>query len=447
MNNTDIPRIRAWFEAYSGSFLTGDEMNDKNIRLKIDHSYRVLERMSDIADRLKLGGKKRSIALTCALLHDCGRFEQFEKYRTYADVRSENHGRLGVKVLEENDVLTDLTSKTAEIITKAVLLHNAKALPDNLTAEQRYFTELTRDADKIDIFNVVVEYYLDDDPLKDRTVVHNLPEGEDVCDEVFEEFMHEGHVTFDFMKSVVDFKVFQIGWVWDINNRAALRILSELGYVERIISLMPVTVRTTAVAERYRTFIQILDDEKRLSWTEISREKLHDCRIFSLYSSQRESSVGTTSTAYMIEAPDWVTIVPLIEKGGEDYFVMVRQYRHGSMDVTTEFPAGTLEPGEEPETAALRELQEETGYKAGRMTWLGSVNPNPAFLTNNFTAYLAEELTSTGTQNLDEHEYVDYDLIPVSEVVRRMGSGEYSNGTMLMALMYYLRESGKIKLD
>jgi 8-oxo-dGTP pyrophosphatase MutT (NUDIX family) len=193
--------------------------------------------------------------------------------------------------------------------------------------------------------------------------------------------------------------------------------------------------------------MRILDDEDRLSWKEISREKLADCRIFSLHSSRRLSSEGTESTAYMIDAPDWVTVVPLIRKDGEDFFIMVRQYRHGSMSVTTEFPAGTLEQGEDAEEAALRELQEETGYVAGKMTWLGGVNPNPAFFTNTFTAFLAEDLTATGVQNLDEHEYVDYELIPVKDVINRMGSGEYSNGTMLMALMYYLRESGNIKID
>ena len=146
----------------------------------------------------------------------------------------------------------------------------------------------------------------------------------------------------------------------------------------------------------------------------------------------------------MLEAPDWVTVVPRVVKDGKDYFVMVRQYRHGAMQVTTEFPAGTVEPAEEPEDAALRELREETGYKAGKITYLGSVNPNPAFMTNTFTAFLAEELQQTGSQNLDEHEYVDFELIPAEDIIKRMGSGEYNNGTMLMALLYYLRETGKI---
>jgi 8-oxo-dGTP pyrophosphatase MutT (NUDIX family) len=248
------------------------------------------------------------------------------------------------------------------------------------------------------------------------------------------------------MKNVNDFKIFQIGWLWDINNRAALRILYRLGYVEKILATMPKTDRVAEAADKYRRFISVIDDDERLGWREISREKLQDCRIFSVYSSLRESTEGTRSTAYMLEAYDWVTVVPLVQAGGEDHFVMVRQYRHGSMDVTTEFPAGTVEADEEPEAAALRELEEETGYQAGKITWLGSVNPNPAFLTNTFSVYLAEDLVGTGLQNLDEHEFVDYDLVPVKEVVRKMGSGDYNNGTMLMALMYYLRAVGAVKI-
>ena len=74
------------------------------------------------------------------------------------------------------------------------------------------------------------------------------------------------------------------------------------------------------------------------------------------------------------------------------------------------------------------------------MTYLGSVNPNPAFLSNTFTAFLAEDLEQTGTQTLDENEYLRFELIPATKVIEKMGSCDFDNGTMLMALMYYLRE-------
>ena len=421
MKSTDIPRIREWFEKYTETFLTDDEIYNANIRLKIEHSYRVLDRMTEITDDLQLKGRRRRIALACALLHDAGRFEQFKQYRTFSDMRSANHGELGKWVIEEHNVLSELSPNAVEIIVTAVQYHNAKRLPDELNAEQRFYAELTRDADKIDIYKVINEYYYDTNPDKDPVMVHNLPELPDISEAVFDEYMDDGHVSAANLKSVADFKVFQIGWVWDINTRAALRILNKLGYVERMIALLPDTEKGRAVAEKYHQFINILDDEKKLSWTELSREKMQDCRIFSLYSSKRESFEGKISTAYTLEAPDWVTVVPLIKKNGEDYFVMVRQYRHGSMRITTEFPAGTLEPDEEPEIAAVRELQEETGYNAGKITYLGSVNPNPAFLTNTYTAYLAEDLVQTGSQNLDEHEYVDYELIPVDDVIKTDG--------------------------
>ena len=252
-------------------------------------------------------------------------------------------------------------------------------------------------------------------------------------------------VVYSEIASVLDFQVFQINWLWDMNTRAAVEILKGLGYLDRITALLPDTERCRNVISRYQQFMRQYGDDDHLGWSEISREKIQDCRIFSLHSSEREAADGRRSTAYMIEASDWVTVIPLLKKEDGDYFVMVRQYRHGSMEITTEFPAGTLEPGEEAETAAVRELEEETGYRAGRLTWLGSVNPNPAFLTNTSSTFLAEDLVATGVQNLDENEYVDYQLVSVEEVIKKMGSGEYSNGTMLMALMYYLRESGRIK--
>ena len=71
---------------------------DNNIRLKVEHSYRVLERMDEIADSMGLTGRRRRIALACALLHDCGRFEQLKKYGTFADIRSVNHGEIGAEI-------------------------------------------------------------------------------------------------------------------------------------------------------------------------------------------------------------------------------------------------------------------------------------------------------------------------------------------------------------
>lgn len=179
--------------------------------------------------------------------------------------------------------------------------------------------------------------------------------------------------------------------------------------------------------------------DEHLIWKEISRQKIADSPIFDLFRARRRAADGSESNVVLLEAPDWVTIVPRLTIDNEEHFLMVRQYRHGSGTVTVEFPAGAVDPGEPAEQAARRELLEETGYRAGKLTKLGSVNPNPAFLTNSFHAFIAEDLQQIQPQKLDEHEFVDYLTLPVTEVEKRMGTGEYNNGTMLMALLYYQR--------
>ena len=118
---------------------------------------------------------------------------------------------------------------------------------------------------------------------------------------------------------------------------------------------------------------------------------------------------------------------------------MVRQFRHGSRAVTVEFPAGVIEPGEEPQAAAARELAEESGYTARRLTLLGASNPNPSFMRNTSYTFLAEGLHGPGAQSLDPLELVEVERVAVERVLSEMGTGEFDNGMMLAALGYYLR--------
>jgi 8-oxo-dGTP pyrophosphatase MutT (NUDIX family) len=182
-----------------------------------------------------------------------------------------------------------------------------------------------------------------------------------------------------------------------------------------------------------------------LSWKTGRREKLLDCRIFDVYQVERSAKDGRSGKFIQIDAPDWVTVLPVIrDKFGHLCFLMVRQYRHGSSTVTLEFPAGTVESDEPAKEAAYRELLEETGCRPARLIKIGEVSPNPAFLSNTVTFFVAEELELIQQQHLDEHEMIDIELVPVNEVIHSMGTGVYNNAIMVSALCYYLRWRGLV---
>ena len=178
-----------------------------------------------------------------------------------------------------------------------------------------------------------------------------------------------------------------------------------------------------------------------LMWTTGSRRKAYDCRIFSVNEVQRTARDGRHGTFVEIESPDWVVAVPWFRReDGVPCFIMEEQYRHGSDSVTREFPAGLVERGEKPISAAERELMEETGI-SGNFSELGCVCPNSAFMSNHQSFFLVTDLVRTGRQSLDENEEIDVIEVPVSDVVRDMGRGVYDNGIMMMALGFFLRYS------
>ena len=107
--------------------------------------------------------------------------------------------------------------------------------------------------------------------------------------------------------------------------------------------------------------------ENNLVWKEEGRKTVFNCRVFSICESYSRSPYDELRTYTVIDACDWAIVVPVLETPQGKKFVMVRQWRHGSRDLSLEFPGGVFEPGENPQEAATRELLEETGYRPGKI--------------------------------------------------------------------------------
>ncbi len=171
-------------------------------------------------------------------------------------------------------------------------------------------------------------------------------------------------------------------------------------------------------------------------WQVERSESVLDCRIFTVkHEWARSAASDKQGDFYVLDGPDWVSVVPITADG---QLICVAQYRHGSRRIALETPAGQVEPGEPVEAAAARELREETGYSARSFTILGHTYANPAFMTNRFTAVLAEGATLSDPIAWDEHEEIELRLVPVDDIPGLLARSEVENTYNNLALSWYL---------
>ncbi|MDR1238623.1 MAG: NUDIX hydrolase [Treponema sp.] len=186
---------------------------------------------------------------------------------------------------------------------------------------------------------------------------------------------------------------------------------------------------------------------KNLEWREDENREVFRGRIFSVRESLCRSPDNKTGTYTVIHAPDWVIVAPLLKTPAGEKLVMVRQWRHGSRELSLEFPGGVLEAGEDAAQAAARELREETAYRPGKLQKIGEFNPNPAIMANRVHFFMAEDLEHTGKQELDADEYIEVELVSPGEVFRGLGRPPYVHALMGAAFALYLQKTAGNILD
>jgi len=166
-------------------------------------------------------------------------------------------------------------------------------------------------------------------------------------------------------------------------------------------------------------------------WELISSRKNESYRIFDLRTDvARSPRTNKTYEFYVLESTDWVNVIPLTP---QNEVVLIRQYRHGTRELTLEIPGGIIEPGDSPEDAGRRELLEETGYQASEMVSLGFVHPNPAFLNNRCYTYLARDVHKITRQDQDEKEDIEVLVRPLDDVPQLISRGEITHALVLAA--------------
>ena len=230
--------IKNWFSRYVKTFTQPSEKENPNIILKINHSLRVCDEISLITQSLDLPETQKNLASITALLHDIGRFKQYTRYSTYSDLRSEDHAALGVEIINKYDILKEMSNLEKDYIKKAVYYHNKQHLPEKEPEDILFYIKLIRDADKLDIWQIVTNYYSNKDKTILGTIELGLKDSEGISKKVYKDIMMEKIVDIKSLTNVNDLKCLQLSWIFDINHKKTYSLIKERKYLEKITKVL-----------------------------------------------------------------------------------------------------------------------------------------------------------------------------------------------------------------
>ena len=245
----DLKKAEIEFEKYTSNY----DKNNTKIAFKIKHSYDVEQTSLKLSEQLKLKDEDILLAGLIGLLHDIGRFEQMRRYNTYVDRESVDHADLSMDILTENNFIRKFIEDNIfdSIILKAVKNHNKYKIEDGLDSEILLQSKIIRDADKIDILNLLV-FETFETLYKKKEIID-----EPITEKVLNAMLEGKQVERKDQKTAMDDWASNIGYIYDINFKPSFKILKEKDYINKIIN------RTkTPEMEKIRIYVNKYIDEK-----------------------------------------------------------------------------------------------------------------------------------------------------------------------------------------
>ena len=217
--------IEEEFKKYVSKF----DLNDDSISRKYYHSLRVMNKARKIAESIELSEEYINIATIVGLLHDYGRFEQWKRYHTFADGKSIDHGDLGVEILfDEKEIEKyDIKKENYRIIYNAIKYHNKLEIPEDLTKEEKIICKIIRDADKLDIYELLlggkIVFIDDNNPI-------NL--------EVEKQFFENSSINKKIVKNESNRILLRLAMMYDINFKWSIEYIKNNNIIDRMLEMI-----------------------------------------------------------------------------------------------------------------------------------------------------------------------------------------------------------------
>jgi ADP-ribose pyrophosphatase len=150
---------------------------------------------------------------------------------------------------------------------------------------------------------------------------------------------------------------------------------------------------------------------------------------------------GTELMLDVVPHPGAAAVVPFVS---DDEVLLIRQYRHATRGTLLEVPAGKIDPGENPEQCAARELQEEAGRRAGRLESLGWIWTSPGFTDERIFLFAGFELETVPPQ-LAEDEVIEPLIVSLADALDLVWQGELTDAKSCLALIHAARRQGRLE--
>ena len=243
------------FDAHLEKFIPKGGCLPRPLALKAAHCRRVATEARDMSSELDWPAHEQHLAQTAGLLHDIGRFSQYAEFGTFWDAASVDHGERGAAMLREARWLADWDSEDLNAVLIAVRYHNRLGVPATVRDEHLALLRLVRDADKLDILRLVLDA-VERDGFRDLPTMlpHVRMEGL-VSPAVIDQVSRGECASLNNVRSLADFLLMQLSWVYDLNYPPAFRRLHDRSVVPRIMNQVDGDRRIHALGEDITHFV------------------------------------------------------------------------------------------------------------------------------------------------------------------------------------------------
>ncbi len=250
-----LRRMHEWMASYMKSFYSDDAEVQQGILIKEKHTGYVTANCVELAKFLKLSTHDTQLAEIIGLFHDVGRFRQYSLYKTFNDADSEDHADLGIKVIDELNFFKELSAPDYDLVKFAIQNHNKKTVAPTDDERKNFFAKIIRDADKLDIYRVLEPFLAQENADKMPKFIKGKARP-DISPDFVENFVTGEQADYRKIRTNGDRKIVRLMWLYDINFSWTMQKIVERGFIEKIVSNLPMDERVAEGVRRLKLHVK-----------------------------------------------------------------------------------------------------------------------------------------------------------------------------------------------